>query len=64
MNSLSIRGTEAFAAPMARMTSAVPAENEGAERMPDSEAQEVSRVSVSSQAPLKAGEGSLLDVLA
>lgn len=58
MTSLSIRGAEAFAAPMAR-----PAENEAAERLPDNEAVEkISAPSLSVKAPLRSGEGSLLDV--
>lgn len=58
MNSLSIRGTEAFSSPMAYR-----ADNEAAERMPDNEVAE-SAASTPTKAPLRASEGSLLDVQA
>jgi hypothetical protein len=59
MDSLSIRGTEAFSTPMAKA-----AENEAAERLPDNEATENTAASRSSMAPLGNYEGSLLDVTA
>lgn len=58
MNSLSIRGTEAFSSPMAFR-----ADNEATERLPDNEVAE-SAFSASTKAPLRSSEGSLLDVQA
>lgn len=58
MDSLSIRGTEAFSSPMA-----LRADNEAAERMPDNEVAEFAS-STPTKAPLRASEGSLLDVQA
>jgi hypothetical protein len=62
MNSISIRGAEAFATPMASLQGA--ADNEAAERMPDNEAAEIAALSPSTKAPLRSGEGSLLDIQA
>jgi hypothetical protein len=55
---LSIRGTEVFSSPMAYL-----ADNEATERLPDNEAAETA-VSTQNKAPLRASEGSLLDVQA
>lgn len=62
MNSLSIRGAEAFASPLTGTLRAV--DNETAERLPDNEAAEVSATKLSTLAPLRTGEGSLLDMQA
>jgi hypothetical protein len=57
MSGLKFPGIDAFSTPMAVM-----ADNEATERMPDNERAEAPRISSVTKAPLRAGEGSLLDV--